>query len=802
MKRPKPTTRNWSSIKRYEAPISEGLTEELVETRKAAGFVNSQVDCALKSVKDILFENIFTYFNLIFFILGFLLCLVRSYTNLTFLPIIIINIGIGIFQGLRAKRILDKMNMVNAPHTLAIRNGQEIFIKSDELVIDDIVIWQAGNQICADAIVLDGEVQVNESLLTGESNEILKKKGDTLMSGSFIVSGRCHARLDKVGEDSFISKLTIEAKTLGKGEQSEMVRSLDKLVKVVGFIIIPIGLALFCQSYYVNNETFKESIISMEAAVIGMIPEGLYLLTTLALGMSTIRLAQQGVYLHNMKSIETLARVNVLCVDKTGTITENTMSVQDIIPTSESRESKESLITLLSDFCAAMSSDNSTMLALKTYFSNHTGRTPLSITGFSSTVKYSSVTFEDAVYVLGAPEMVLRDQYLFYADQLQSFTEKGYRVLTFCQYDGIIDGKALTGNVIALGFILLANPIRPDAEETFRYFVEQGVAIKVISGDNPRTVSEVAKKAGIVDADKYIDATTLTDYASTFTALSENAVFGRVTPEQKKLFVEILKRSGNTVAMTGDGVNDILAMKKADCSIAMASGNEAAIQVAQVVLANSNFSCMPSVVLEGRRVVNNLQRSASLFLMKNIFSLLTAILALIFAFSYPLEPSQITIVSVFTIGVPSFLLAIENNFSRIEGNFLINTILKAFPGGLTNALIVGAVVACGMYFNLSTNDVATTATLLLVFVGFMVLYKISYPLNPFRFFVLAINLIGAILAVLLFGEFFSLTKLTSTCLLLLFIFCFAAESLFRGLSFLCNRLGVRLFKRLIKNQAP
>ena len=399
------------------------------------------------------------------------------------------------------------------------------------------------------------------------------------MSGSFVVSGECRARLDKVGEDSYISRLTMEAKAMDSTEQSEMIRSLDRLVRGVGIIIIPIGLILFVQSFFFNHDGFRESVTSMVAAVIGMIPEGLYLLASMALAVSAMRLARQQVLLHDMKSIETLARVNVLCVDKTGTITENTMTVGKVEPTLDYREKEEDyppLEKMLGDFAAAMSEDNITMAALKEHFRENTGKKPVSLTSFSSTVKYSSVTYEDGAYVLGAPEMVLRDDYVLYEAEIEQFTKKGYRVLVFGQYDGEIDGKPLTGKVTPLGYVTLTNPIRHDAPETFAYFAEQGVDIKVISGDNPVTVSEVAARAGIAGAECYVDAGTLKTDEDVARAMREYTVFGRVTPAQKRQFVNVLKVQGNTVAMTGDGVNDILALKDADCSIAMASGSEAA----------------------------------------------------------------------------------------------------------------------------------------------------------------------------------------------------------------------------------
>lgn len=625
-------------IRRCIPDYHMGLYEEEILEREEGGWTNLPVDPPSKTTKEIIHDNIFTYFNLIFAILGLLLILVGAFRDLTFLPVIILNTLIGIVQEVRAKNVLDKMTMLHAPKATVVRNGRKRVIAVEDLVIDDIVIFKAGNQICADAIVEHGEVQVNESLLTGEADEITKHKGDMLMSGSFIVSGECHARLEKVGADSYISRLTLEAKAMKDGEQSEMIRSLDKLVKCVGIAIIPIGFILFIQSFFLNDEGFRSSVTAMVAAVIGMVPEGLYLLASVALAVSAVRLAKQKVLLHDMKSIETLARVNVLCVDKTGTITENTMKVQGLRATRHyNKETMPPLKGLIGDFAHAMSRDNITMEAVQAYFQKSTGRKAQKITSFSSEYKYSSATFEESSYVLGAPEFVLRDDYPAYEEEIEKEASKGYRVLVFGNCEETPDGRALRGKVTPLAYIMLANPIRKEAPQTFAYFEEQGVEVKVISGDNPVTVSEVAKKAGIAGADDFVDAATLTTEEEIRQAVQKYTVFGRVTPSQKRQFVKALKSAGHTVAMTGDGVNDVLALKDADCSIAMASGSDAAAQASQLVLLESDFSCMPSVVLEGRRVVNNIQRSASLFLVKNMFSFLLAIFSAVFMITYPLD---------------------------------------------------------------------------------------------------------------------------------------------------------------------
>lgn len=799
-----------------------GLTSEEVRKRIDNGQTNHTDISTQKTVGQIVKSNLLTYFNLIFLILTVLLCIVGSFRNLTFLPVIIGNTVIGIFQELRAKKTLDKMSMLNAPHSIVVRDGEQQQIQSEELVKDDIIILSAGNQICADATVLSGSISVNEALLTGESDEIKKKSGDGLMSGSFVVSGQCYAKLDKVGNESYISQLTAQAKAMGDGEQSEMIRYINKLVKWVGIIIIPVGIILFCQAYIMNGETFKKSVVSMVAAVLGMIPEGLYLLTTVALALSTIRLAKKQVLLHDMKSIETLARVDVLCVDKTGTITEPGMQVTELVISGrcgDAEMDKRAFAHLLADYSAVIEDNNATMEAIRAYVAKNEiekgSRTLLKTQPFTSANKYSKVSFVEGDYMLGAPEFIMKDRYEDISEEIEEYQSKGYRVLLMAEQSGSsamadtenaadtdksgqqtpgVKGAAdmassRAGMVSPIGYIVLSNPIRENAESTFTYFKEQGVAIKVISGDNPATVSEVAKRAGIDGAENYVDASTLASEKDITEAVDKYTVFGRVTPKQKQLIVRALQKQKHTVAMTGDGVNDILAMKDADCSIAMASGSEAAAQAAQTVLLDSDFGRMPYVVFEGRQVVNNIQRSASLFLVKNIFSLLMAIFSAIFAITYPLEPSQISLISMFTIGLPGFLLALEPNRDRIEGNFMVNVMLKALPAGLTDVLSVGALVICGQVFNLPSEDIATAGTMLLAVVGFMIIIKISHPFNKMKYGVLLINIIGLLFCGLFLGRLFAIESISNICFLLMVVFAFAAESMFRYLTLFVEKLS-------------
>ena len=789
-------TNSESNLDTRGVPIM-GLTSEEVRERIDKGLTNHTDISTQKTVGQIVKSNLLTYFNRIFLILTVLLCIVGSFRNLTFLPVIIGNTVIGIFQELRAKKTLDKMSMLNAPHSIVVRDGEQQQIQSEELVKDDIIILSAGNQICADATVLSGSISVNEALLTGESDEIMKRSGDGLMSGSFVVSGQCYAKLDKVGNESYISKLTAQAKAMGDGEQSEMIRYINKLVKWVGIIIIPVGIILFCQAYIMNGETFKKSVVSMVAAVLGMIPEGLYLLTTVALALSTIRLAKKQVLLHDMKSIETLARVDVLCVDKTGTITEPGMQVTELVISGrcgDAEMDKRAFAHLLADYSAVIEDNNATMEAIRAYVAKNEiekgSRTLLKTQPFTSANKYSKVSFVEGDYMLGAPEFIMKDRYEDISEEIEEYQSKGYRVLLMAESgeDSIGSVRPL-GGISPIGYIVLSNPIRENAESTFTYFKEQGVAIKVISGDNPATVSEVAKRAGIDGAENYVDASTLASEKDIAEAVDKYTVFGRVTPKQKQLIVRALQKQKHTVAMTGDGVNDILAMKDADCSIAMASGSEAAAQAAQTVLLDSDFGRMPYVVYEGRQVVNNIQRSASLFLVKNIFSLLMAIFSAVFAITYPLEPSQISLISMFTIGLPGFLLALEPNRNRIEGNFMANVMLKALPAGLTDVLSVGALVICGQVFNLPSEDIATAGTMLLAVVGFMIIIKISHPFNKMKYGVLLINIVGLLFCGLFLGRLFAIESISNICFLLMVVFAFAAESMFRYLTLFVEKLS-------------
>lgn len=791
-----------------QAETIRGLTAQQVAERMEKGLWNKKAESATKTTKEIIKSNVFTYFNLIFLVIALLLIGVGAFRDLTFLPIIIANTLIGIVQEIRSKKVLDDLSILNSPKTRVIRDGSKKEIPADELVLDDIVELSAGGQIPADAVVLNGQLNVNESLLTGESDEIVKKSGDELLSGSFVVSGSCLARLTKVGEESYISKLTHRATQTKEGEQSEMIRSLNRLVQAVGIVIIPIGVVLFVQQFVYAGTPLRDSVTSMVAAILGMIPEGLYLLASVAMAVSAMRLAKQQVLIHDMKCIETLARVDVLCVDKTGTITVPDMEVDTFVLTEdlmktvpdgddgtrvyvdagdreEQKQKYRQVREKIAEFAVNMNADNATMEAVKAYFK--TGNTVNikkadKVFAFSSKTKYSGIISGGDSYLIGAPEFVLREDYEHYKEKIEAYSEKGYRVLVYGRYEGVLDGQKLTEKALPVAFIMLTNAIREGAKETFSYFTERGVEIKVISGDNPKTVAEIAQKAGICGADNYVDASTLTTDESIAQAVMKYQIFGRVTPDQKLKFVEALKAQGRTVAMTGDGVNDVLALKDADCSIAMASGSEAASQVAQLVLLDNDFSRMPSVVMEGRRVVNNIQRSASLYLVKNIFSMLLAVFSMIFMINYPLEPSQISLISMFTIGIPSFVLALEPNKDRIQGHFMTNVLLKALPAGLTDFLAVSSLVLFCQEFGVNEGDISTSCTILVAIVGFMILYQIAKPMTIGHRVLMVGMVAGWLFCMIFVSHLFAIRDISMQCMMLTAVFAIATEPVLRYLS--------------------
>lgn len=730
-----------------------GLSSDEVTARTKAGQDNRPPKSPSKSVARVVFDHTFTYFNGVFAAIAVILILVKSYRDLTFLGVILANTLIGIVQELRTKKVLDNLTMLNAAKATVVRDGVLKRVLADELVLDDVVKFGAGEQIPADAEVLSGEVSVNEALLTGEADEIAKKPGEELLSGSFVVSGECYAKLVRVGEDSYISKLTLQAKAIKTGEQSEIVRSLNRIVRLAGIAIIPVGVVLYAHQLLVNHAPVGASVQAASSAVLGMIPEGLFLLASVSLAIGAVKLARQKVLVREMKCIETLARVDVLCVDKTGTITSPEMKVKEWTKLGDDADVERKL----DSFLRAMATDNETMKAMKKYFKGPgAAEKAVRVFGFSSKYKYSAAELKSGRYVLGAPEFVLKGDFGRYKSEVSAWSRKGYRVLMFGEYGAELDGGELREPVRPLAMVVLENPVRKTAARTFEYFREQGVEVKVISGDNPLTVSEVARQAGIVGAERCVDAATLKSEAEIFEAARKYVVFGRVTPEQKRKLVKALKKQGHYVAMTGDGVNDVLALKDADCSIAMASGSDAAVQTAQLVLLESDFSKMPQVVREGRRVVNNLERSGSLFIVKNVFSLLAAVLTLVLGVRYPLLPTQVSMLSVWTIGLPSFFLAQMPNEDLIKGRFLANILEKAVPGGLACLVAVFAMVGLGSLLGVPEAEMSTACSLAFAVVGMIYLYRVCRPVNFYRGVVFVGCMAGLLICFIFFRNIFSL----------------------------------------------
>ena len=738
----------------YASP-QYGLTREQVQRRQRLGYRNDPIKSRSKSLPQIILSNLFTYFNLLFFLLAAAVIAVGAYKNLTFMVVVLANLIIGIVQEWRSKRQLDRLELLSAPKATLIREGRGEECSVHEAVRDDIALFSAGDQIYADGEIVEGECLVNESLLTGEADELRRGPGDRLLSGSFLVAGSCRVRLTAVGEDSYMSRLTLQAKRRRGRHRSEILRSLGRLVAVIGVVILPLGALMAYKEILLLGAPLAEGVVSTVASLVGMIPEGLYLLTSLALLAGVVRLGQKRTLVHEMGCIETLARVDTLCVDKTGTITEPGMELVDIIP--DDGVELAQISALLGDYVATQSDDNETMSALKRHFPEPGSRAAQEVLPFTSRRKYGAVTFTDGTTcLLGAPEILLAEDYPQYRQNLERHAAEGCRVLLFAQCEGL-EGELPRGKVIPLGLVCLSNRIRPQAKETFRYFREQGVAIKVISGDNPLTASQVACRAGIDGAERWVDARTLTDDEALARAAEEYTVFGRVTPEQKRLLVCALHNAGHTVAMTGDGVNDVLALKEADCSVAMASGSQAACQVSHIVLLDSDFSAMPSVVAEGRRVINNIERSSTLYLVKNVFSFTLAVLSLLFTFGYPFTANQMALISGLTIGFPSFILAMEPNEGIIRGRFLTNAIYRALPSALSDVVLcVGAVVMSGV-LGLTDAEVGTICTLVVGAVGLLLVHRVCRPYNLLRRLLMGACLIAFLFSTVVLRELFSLT---------------------------------------------
>lgn len=697
--------------------LEKGLTSEQAKKLLDEGYGNQLEDSTLKSTKKIIRENTLTFFNLVFVVLAVLLAMVERYSDMAFLFLAAINSLIGIVQQIRSRNALSNLKVISEGKIKVIRDDVVTEIPIHEIVQGDLVELSAGNQIPADGVITSGKVQVNEALLTGEADLITKHPGDELLSGSFVVSGSCHARMEKVGKESYAAKLTDQAKATRKTRKTGMMRSLDRLIKVIGFALVPIGLAV-----------------------------------------SVMRLSKDRVLVHDMSAIETLARVDVLCVDKTGTITSPQMKVEHFICLNEKEYSRQQTENILSACYNVLSPDNDTGRALAAFFSNGTKWTAKEVIPFTSENKWSAVVFEEHnTCIIGAPDMILGENYASVEPLVETYQNDGRRVLLAAiSMDAPVQGQPLN-TVEPIALIVIANPIRQDAPETFRYFAEQGVSVKVISGDNPSSVSKIAKQAGIEGADAYIDASTLKNPKDYREAVKTYTVFGRVTPEQKRMLIKAFQKAGHTVAMTGDGVNDVLALKDADCGIAMASGAEAACQVAKLVLVDSGFAVLPKVVDEGRRVINNIQRSASLYLVKNIMSFFLSLITVFAGFPYPFVPIQLTLISSLTIGIPSFILALEPNHHRVKGKFMRNVLRRALPGGLTNIVLLTGIELFAVAFQFDQATLSTLSTLIMGFVGLMVLYYVSKPMDWKRWILWGAMAVAMTIAVFLLNDIFELS---------------------------------------------
>ena len=776
--------------------IARGLCEDEVLQRASAGDINTPVESPAKSVKQIVLSNIFTYFNMIFIIIGIALVVCRSFNHLMFLCVIASNTAIGIIQEIRSKKTLEKLTLLTSPTATVRRGGRDMKIDTAELVSDDLITLGAGDQIPADAVVRDGCITVNESLVTGESDEILKKPGDELLSGSFVVSGSGLCQLTRVGRESFASGITLAAKkTKRSGRSSGMMRSLTLLLYVIGAAIIPMAALLIARQHNSLGMSWTDSIVSTAAAILGMIPDGLYLLVSIALAVSVMRLSKKRTLVHELKSIETLARTDVICVDKTGTITDDSMTVTGMKPVPGAPQlSEEFACTLLSDYAAALGGENATMRAIAECFRSPVTRTAVATLPFSSKNKYGGAAFDDGqTYLLGAPEFILGDRMGRYETFFRSLAETGNRVLLLARAAG--NGFDTAGAEPLLAVMLL-NRIRENAPATFRYFADQGVAIKVISGDSPVTASAAAREAGIVGSEKYLDVSTVASDEQLAGICEDYTVFGRVTPERKKVIVRSLKKAGHTVAMTGDGVNDVLALKEADCSVAMASGSEVTRQVSELVLLDSDFAAMPAVVAEGRRVINNIERSASLFLVKNIFSFFIAWITILFSLRYPVTPAQLTLVNMLTIGIPSFVLALEPNTNLVRGKFLRNVLFNAAPAAITDIVVLFLTMLFTHIFKIPAAETSTVAAILVALVGFMMLFRICRPFDTIRRVLFIGMLLLFAVGLIFFSSLFSMSALGSGSLLVLNVLALIAFPVFYFVSLAFDRVPNAVRARL------
>ncbi|MDZ5724741.1 cation-translocating P-type ATPase [Acetobacterium sp. K1/6] len=734
-----------------------GLTQAQVEERIADGKVNVQPQSKTKTIGRIIKDNSLTLFNMLNIILALMIIFVESFQNLLFINIVIINTFIGIIQEIKAKKTIDKLSLISQPHVSVLRDGKLEEIVFEKIVMDDILILKAGKQIPSDSQVVKGEIEVNESLLTGESDSIMKYEGDALLSGSFVVSGQATVQVTQVGLENYASKL-VEAVKVAKKPNSEIMKALGFIMKSIGIVIVPLGLLLLYKQLLVQNLPLQVSVTGTVAALIGMIPAGLVLLTSVALAVGVVRLGRHQTLVQELYCIETLARVDVLCLDKTGTITEGNMEVLSMETICHDKNPVQAIRALI----ANLKDDNATYRALS---ESCQGEAPKwlceRVIPFSSERKWSGAFFaEQGTFVIGAPEFVLKERYDEIKEKVEHYASEGNRVLMLgYAKEPFKEDGSLPENIKTIALLPMGDKIRHEAKKTLEFFRNQGVDIKVISGDNPITVSQVAHRAGLLDWDNFVDASTLTEDEDVHKAAQIYSVFGRVSPGQKRLLIEALKNQGHTVAMTGDGVNDVLALREADCSIAMAEGSDAVRQVSQLVLLDSNFASFTRVLMEGRRVINNITRAASLFLVKTMFSLMLAVIVIIANEAYPFVPIQLTLISALTIGAPSVFLALEPNKNRITGNFLEKVLKKSLPGALTVVFNVVLIMIVGSYLALDHQQISTLAVISTGLIGLVILFRVSQPLDNKRWALFFTMTVSFLCCVLFLEDFFFLVPI-------------------------------------------
>lgn len=737
-----------------------GLSAVEVGQRVSEGKVNVDATVKTRSLKEIFYSNIFTLFNAINVALALLVLFTGSYKNMLFMLVIVCNTVIGIIQEIRSKQATDRLNILACAQATVIREGKKTRIPVEQVVIDDLIVLGRGDQIPSDSVVVAGKCEVNESLLTGESKLIKKEVGSQLMSGSFVNAGSITARILHVGADNYAAKISAEAKQ-HKKINSEIMKSLNGIIRFVSIIIFPVGLTLFLRDLISRGVAWDGALLSTVAALVGMIPEGLILLTSTVLAVAVVRLARSKVLVQQLYCIETLARVDMLCLDKTGTITTGRMEMIGIEPVGDT--SGETVDSALASVVSSDEDPNETAQSILDYYETRSvePRAAAKAIPFSSDKKWSGASFSDeSSYVMGAARSIMGDAYGTIAEQAERLSETA-RVLLVAKTDGFTEEGDIKGTPVPLGFALIQDEIRETAASTMQYFIDQGVLLKVISGDDPHTVSGIAEKVGIPNAADWIDATTLENETQIAEAIERYSVFGRVKPEQKKAFVMALQERGHVVAMTGDGVNDTLALKQADCSVAMASGSDAARNVSQLVLVDNDFASMPKVVAEGRRAINNLQRSASLFLVKTLLSITLAIFFIFLPWQYPFQPIQMTLISAFTIGIPSFVLALEPNKDRIKGKFLETVIIRSIPGALTNVLAVLTITIIGnRVLFLEYAQVSTICVLTVASIGAVLIARVSYPFTPIRAALIIIVVAGIVLGAAVFHDLFAIEPLS------------------------------------------